>query len=429
MKIIKGRILNFIDNPFKVEIDKAYKIIENGAILIDGSFIKRIDLYTNLITNYPNAQVFDYGSDIICSGFIDCHMHYPQTGIIASYGKRLIDWLNTYTFPEEVRFKQKKYAKKISSFTLNESLKNGITSLASFCTTSIESVDAIFEEAEKLNMCIIAGKTCMDRNGPKNLIDTPRKSYQETKYLINKWHCKDRLKYAITPRFAPTSSPKQLELLGELAFQYKECLIQTHLGEQIEEIEWVRKLFPYSIDYLGVYESFGLVGETSIFGHSIHLKDREFDVLKEKGSSVAHCPTSNFFIGSGLFNIQKFISRDINFGLATDTGGGTSFSMFKTMAAAYYVAQLNKIFLHPAQLFWMATVGSAKSLKLNNEIGNIQVGNFADFITINLSSTNLIKQRRGRATSVWEEIFPTIIMGDDRAISSTWVSGELIKIK
>ena len=426
MKLLKGTILSFINNPFLVTVNDSVKLIEFGGILIDGQFIKKVGKFSILQSQYPQAEIYDYGENLISSGFIDCHMHYPQTGIIASYGKRLLDWLNEYTFPEEKKFNDINYARNIASLTLDLCIKNGTTTLASFCTTSINSVDAIFDQAQKRKMCVIAGKTCMDRNAPEYLTDSANSAYDESKRLIKKWHNNNRSYYAITPRFAPTSTPEQLDCLGSLWSEHPDCLMQTHLSEQKEEIEWVRKLFPKSKNYLDVYDKFNLVKKNSIFGHCIHLKEAEIEILKDKKSSIAHCPTSNTFIGSGIFKMKELTSKKINVGLATDTGGGTSFSMLKTIAETYKISQLNNFSLHPAQLFWLSTVGSAKALNLENKIGNVSNGQFADLNIIDLFSTHEIKQRAKRAKNFWQKIFPTLIMGDDRAIKKTWISGKSI---
>jgi guanine deaminase len=334
--------------------------------------------------------------------------------------------LNTYTFPEEEKYGNLKYAEKVAELYLNFLISNGTTSVSTYCTTHPESVDAIFSAAQKRNMCLVAGKNAMDRNAPKALLDTPQSAYDESKKLIHKWHRTGRLRYAITPRFSPTSSPEQLSMLGKLWTEYPDCLMQTHLSEQVDEIEWVKSLFPNTRDYLDTYEQFGLLGANAIFGHAIHLKKREIDRLKDVGAGVVHCPTSNTFIGSGLFDMEHLQKQRIPIGLATDTGGGSSFSMFRTMASCYEIAQLRNNALHPAQLLWLATMGSAKTLHLEKEIGNLKVGYIADVIAIDLKSTDVITQRADLAMDIWEAIFPTIMMGDDRAIAATFMAGNLV---
>ena len=426
MKILKGTILSFKKNPFFNNIEESVNIIEDGGILIKNGIIEEVDNFLTIKKKNSLAKTYDYGRHLITAGFIDCHMHYPQTGIISSFGKRLIDWLNDYTFPEEKKFIDPEYASKIASLTLNLCLQNGTTTVSSFCTTSPTSVNKFFEEANKREMCVVAGKTCMNRNAPDYLLDTVNSSYDESKKLIEKWHKNKRLVYTISPRFAPTSTPEQLECLGNLWSEFPDCLMQTHLSEQQEEIHWVKNLYPNSKNYLNVYEQFNLVRENSIFGHCIHLSDKELDILQERNSSVAHCPTSNLFIGSGIFNLESFNKKKIKVGLATDTGGGTFFSMLKTMSETYKISQLSQFSIHPAQLLWLATMGSSTALNLQKEIGNIEKNYFADLNVIDLSSTQEIDQRKSRANNIWEAIFPTLIMGDDRAIKSTWVNGNEI---
>ena len=426
MKIITGTILSFKKNPFFNNIEESVNIIEDGGILIKNGIIAEVDNFLTIKKKNLLAKTYDYGRHLITAGFIDCHMHYPQTGIISSFGKRLIDWLNDYTFPEEKKFIDPEYASTIASLTLNLCLQNGTTTVSSFCTSSPTSVNKFFEEANKREMCVVAGKTCMNRNAPDYLLDTVNSSYDESKKLIEKWHKKNRLVYTISPRFAPTSTPEQLECLGNLWSEFPDCLMQTHLSEQEEEIHWVKNLFPNAKNYLNVYEQFDLVRENSIFGHCIHLSDKELDILQERNSSVAHCPTSNLFIGSGIFNLKSFNKKKIKVGLATDTGGGTFFSMLKTMSETYKISQLSQFSIHPAQLLWLATMGSSTALNLQKEIGNIEKNYFADLNVIDLSSTQEIDQRKSRANNIWEAIFPTLIMGDDRAIISTWVNGNEI---
>ena len=425
-KIIEGRILSFEESPFNRDFDVSSLKLDKKRIFVVDGIIDCIGPVDFKKPEFQDIEVIDYGDHLISAGFVDAHVHYPQTAIIASWGKRLIDWLNIYTFPEEIRFKSLEYASEIAARYIDLSLSNGTTTMASYCTIHPESVDAFFESAAIKNMCVVGGKTCMDRNAPGDLCDTAKSAYDDSKVLLQKWHKKGRAHYAITPRFSPTSTPDQLSALGSLWSEFPECLMQTHLSEQVDEIDWVRKLFPKARDYLDTYETFGLLGERGVYGHAIHLETREIDRLSEVGASIIHCPTSNTFIGSGLFDVKELASRSIKLGLATDIGGGSSFSMLRTMAGAYEVAQLKGVALHPAQLMWLATQGSAKALNLDNQIGNIAPGMAADFVVLDLSSTPAISQRSTRANDVWEELFPTIMMGDDRAIAATYIAGKKI---
>ena len=425
-KIIRGRVLSFSENFLIHNFNFDLLPIDNKHIYINNNVIEGIYDTPNLNPAYDNAERIDHGDHVIMAGVVDTHVHYPQTAIIASWGKRLIDWLNTYTFPEEMRFGDPDYAAEIAGRYIDFALRNGTTSMASYCTIHPESVEAFFTAAADRNMCVVAGKTCMDRNAPDGLRDSAKSAYDDSETLIERWQGKGRAHYAITPRFSPTSTPEQLEALGALWAEHPECLMQTHLSEQTDEITWVRELFPNARDYLDTYETFGLLGERGLYGHAIHLEPREMDRLAEVGASVVHCPTSNTFIGSGLFDTAGMMSRGINLGLATDTGGGSSFSMLRTMAAAYEIAQLRGVVLHPAQLLWLATCGSARALHLDDQIGNIAPGMAADMVVLDLASTPEIAQRSARAEDIWEEIFPTIMMGDDRAIAATYVAGQKI---
>lgn len=395
-----------------------------GAVLVSDGRIAALGTAETLQAANPDADMTDYGDHLILPGFIDAHVHYPQTAIIASWGKRLIDWLNTYTFPEEMNFNNPAYAAEIAVRFFDLSLGAGTTTVASYCTSHPESVDAFFAEATRRGLRAVAGKTCMDRNAPEALCDTAARAYDESKALIDRWHGTDRLTYAITPRFTPTSTQEQLTALGALWAERPDCLMQTHLSEQIDEIAWVKKLCPEARDYVDTYETAGLLGERGIYGHAIHLSDRETDRLAEVGAALAHCPTSNTFIGSGLFDMG--LANRMPVGLATDTGGGSSFSMLRTMAAAYEIAQLRGIVLHPAQLLWLATGASAKALRQEVDIGQLAVGMEADLVILDLASTSAIAQRAERAKTIWEAVFPTIMMGDDRAIHDVFISGRSI---
>ncbi|PXW69066.1 guanine deaminase [Loktanella sp. PT4BL] len=421
--LLLGQTLGFSGNPLTGNWRDAVQFDSAGGVLIEHGRIIATGNGPALRSAHPDAAVTDYGHDLISAGFVDAHMHYPQTGIIASWGKQLIDWLNTYTFPEESRFGNRAYADQVAGETLDLAIAHGTTTLTSFCTIHPESVDAFFEAAAARNMAVIAGKTCMDRNAPDSLRDTAQSAYDDSKKLLEKWHGKGRAHYAITPRFSPTSTPAQLSALGALWAEHPTCLMQTHLSEQLPEIAWVRDLFPQARDYLDTYEAYGLLGENGLYGHAIHLEAREIDRLREVGAAVVHCPTSNTFIGSGLFDLMGLAKASLSMGLATDTGGGSSFSMLRTMAAAYEIGQLRGTALHPAQLMWLATEGSAGALKMTGEIGHLAAGAAADLTILNLQSTPAICQRADRAADIWDALFPTIMMGDDRAVRDVWIAG------
>ncbi|MGJ8609874.1 MAG: guanine deaminase [Octadecabacter sp.] len=424
--LILGQTLRFQGDPFAMPIDDAAQVSARGGVLIRDGRIAAVGEADDLRRETPQAIVTDHGDHLITAGFVDAHMHYPQTAMIASWGKRLIDWLNTYTFPEEMKFADPAYAKDIAGRTLDLALANGTTTLTSFCTIHPASVDAFFAAADTRGMAVVAGKTCMDRNAPDGLRDTAKSAYDDSKMSLEKWHGTGRATYAITPRFSPTSTPDQLAALGALWAEHPDVLMQTHLSEQLDEIEWVRGLFPDARDYLDTYEQFGLLGERGLYGHAIHLTPREIDRMAEVNAAVVHCPTSNTFIGSGLFDMAGIKARGIRTGLATDTGGGSSFSMLRTMAAAYEIGQLHGTPLHPAQLMWLATEGSAAALHMPGQIGSLNVGAMADITVIDLASTPAIAQRSTRATDLWEALFPTIMMGDDRAISDVYVAGRRV---
>ena len=422
-RLLLGQTLSFSGDPFHVSIDDATTYLRRGAVLIKDGKITAIGAADSLCAAHPKAQITDYGDGLITAGFVDAHAHFPQTAIIASWGKRLIDWLNTYTFPEETRFGDPDYSAEIAARYLDLTAANGTTTIASFCTIHPVSVDALFSAAAARNQRIVAGKTCMDRNAPDGLRDSAKSAYDDSRALLEKWHGTGRSSYAITPRFSPTSTPEQLEALGALWSEHPDCLMQTHLSEQLDEIEWVAELFPDARDYLDTYERFGLLGERGLYGHAIHLTPRERARLREVNAALIHCPTSNTFIGSGLFDMGGLMAAGHRIGLATDTGGGSSFSMLRTMAAAYEIGQLTGTSLHPAQLYWLATVGSARALHMDDKIGNLSVGHEADLVVLNLASTPAIEQREARAEDIWQSLFPTIMMGDDRAIMATWING------
>ncbi len=408
--ILLGKTLAFDGNPMTEGLGVAHHD-RTGAILIRDGRIADMGDGDTLRRRHPDARVTDYGAALISAGFVDAHAHYPQTAIIASWGKRLIDWLNSYTFPEEMRFADPAYAAGIAARYFDLTLANGTTTVCSYATIHPESVDAYFTEAERRGLRAFAGKTCMDRDtAPDGLRDSAQSAYDDSKRLLDRWHGRGRLSYVITPRFSPTSTPDQLRALGALWAENPCCLMQTHLSEQTDEIAWVKSLYPTARDYLDTYERHGLLGHGGLYGH------------------VIHCPTSNTFIGSGLFDMDGLTRAGHRIGLATDTGGGSSFSMLRTMAAAYEVAQLRHRALHPAELWWLATAGAARSLLADDRIGNLALGMEADIAVIDLASTPAIAQRATRAGDIWEAIFPTIMMGDDRAIRAVWAGGREVTL-
>ena len=420
--LLSGHVLCTHANPF--EDPDGLTIASDHSVLIRDGKVAKTGPRDAMKRNHPQATEHRYDNHLILPGFVDAHMHYPQTAIIASWGKRLIDWLNTYTFPEEARFSDPDYAEEIAARTLDLALDHGTTTLCSYATSHPASVDAFFNAAEARGMRTLAGKTCMDRNAPDNLRDTPQRAYDESKALIARWHGVSRAEYAITPRFSPTSTPEQLAALGALWAEHPTCVMQTHLSEQVDEIDWVQSLFPEARDYLDTYEAHGLLGARGIYGHAIHLRPREIDRLAEVGAGLAHCPTSNSFIGSGLMDVAGLAARNIPLGLATDTGGGSSFSMLRTMAATYEIAQLRGTALHARHLLWLATAGAARVLHVHDKVGRIAAGFEADICVLDLRSTPAIAQRTAQANDIWEAVFATLMMGDDRAVADVWVSGQ-----
>lgn len=362
-------------------------------------------------------------------GFIDTHTHYPQAEILGAPGESLLNWLNRYTFPTELKFQNPEYCKKIADFFIREMLRNGTTTAAVFGTVHSESVNTFFERCHQSNLCMVAGKVMMDRNAPADLCDTPESAFQESETLIHRWHNVGRLKYALTPRFAPTSSPLQLKLAGNLLKSHPGVYLHTHLSETKDEIQWVKRLFPMARYYLDVYEQAGLLGSHSIFAHGIYLKQNELSQLAEAGASIAHCPTSNLFLGSGLFNLTPFQNRGITVGLGSDIGAGTSFSMLKTMCEAYKIQKLQQNSIDPLYLFYIATLGGARCLKLDHQIGSLQPGYDADFIVLDLQASPLLTFRLAHCQSLRELLAVLFTLGDDRLISRTYILGNCLHNK
>ncbi|MGI9478990.1 MAG: guanine deaminase [Hyphomicrobiaceae bacterium] len=424
--ILRGQVLSFRDDPFLVGPDAAIQFESDGAVLIENGRIRRVGPAQPIIAENPRLAVESYTQDIIMSGFVDCHVHYPQYEVIASYGEQLLEWLNRYTFPAELKFEDSEYARQAAEFFLDECLCNGTTTASVYATVHPQSVDAFFRAAQARGMCMATGKVMMDRGAPEGLIDTPQSGFDQSKALLEKWHGNDRLKYVVTPRFAVTSTHEQLEAAGALWQAHPTALMQTHISENAAEIALVGELFPETTDYFGVYEQFGLVGQGSNFGHAIHLTDRERQAFRTTGSGISHCPTSNLFLGSGLFDMEDLreSSNDVPIGLATDIGGGSSLSMLRTMRASYEICRLNGYNLHPAKAFYLATCGSARTMLLDDRIGNVEAGKDADLIVLDLHSTPAIANRMRYAKDIWDALFVQMMMADDRAIRAAFIGGK-----
>lgn len=432
--LFRASILHFLKDPVKITPDDtSYEYWEDGLLIVKDGKIERLGDYTALIVDYDVAQVKDYSSKLILPGFIDTHIHFPQTEMIASFGAELLDWLNTYTFPTEGQFGDKDYAEKIAQFFLRQLLLQGTTTALVFGSVHKESVDAFFEEAQKLNLRMIAGKVMMDQNAPEYLLDTPESSYVDSKSLIEQWHGKDRLLYAVTPRFAPTSSKAQLAKAKELLEEFPDVYLHTHLSENKGELAWVAELFPEADNYLDVYNTAGLVRSKSIFAHSIHLSESEWSTLYKHDCSVAFCPSSNLFLGSGLFNIQAAEKHNVRVGMGTDVGAGTSFSILETLQDAYKVNQLRKAFpeeeyehepLSAVKAFYLATLGGAKALHLDAFIGNFEVGKEADFVVLDLASSELLEFRLAQCKTIEEKLFVIQTLANDKIVAQTYILGE-----
>ncbi|TGG92074.1 guanine deaminase [Natronospirillum operosum] len=399
--------------------------LEDGMLIVDGARIVACGPAANLLPRlHPDTRVLHWPERLLVPGFIDTHVHMPQLEIMASYGSQLLDWLNTYTFPAEARFDDPDWALAQANLFTDLLLAHGTTSALVFCTTHAQSAAATFHAAEQRGMAVAAGKCMMDRNAPEDLLDTAQSSYDDSLALLQRWHGRGRLRYAITPRFAPTSTAAQLTKVAQLAAEHPDVLVQTHWAESRSEIEWVRSLFPERADYLDVYQHHGLLGPGTVLAHGVHIDDHDRDRLVETGTRIAHCPTSNTFLGSGLFDLQAAKRCGVTLGLATDVGGGTSLSMLATMAEAYKVSQLRGQPLTPWQAFYLATLGNAEVLHQQQDTGSLTVGKMADFVVLDPASSPILRLKQQRAQSIDEQLFNLMMLGDDRAVAATYVAGQ-----
>ncbi|MEV8106271.1 guanine deaminase [Streptomyces sp. NPDC088135] len=425
---VRGTLVWYRGDPFLTSREDAFVHEPDGLLICEDGKITAAGDYTALRDRVPpGVTPVHYPDHVISAGFIDTHIHYVQTGIIAAFGSQLIDWLNHYTFVEEQRFSDGAYARQIASSFCDELLRNGTTTALTFAAVYPDSADALFEEASRRDMRMVGGKVLMDRNAPDALLDTAQSGYEDSRKLIERWHGKGRNLYAITPRFAPTSTPEQLEAAGQLWKENPGTLVHTHVSENTGEISWVRSLFPERRGYLDVYDHYGLLGEGAVLAHGVHLTGRERDRCAETGTAVSHCPTSNLFLGSGLFHVHdaKDPRRPMKIGLGTDIGAGTSFSLLSTMNEAYKVAELTNYPLDSVKAFYLATRGGAEALGLEDTIGSLEPGHEADFVVLDPRATPLLAQRTARVEDIEELLFVLAVMGDDRTVRATYVSGAL----
>jgi len=417
----RASLLHFHADPAFTE--QSYSWHQDGLLVVRDGRIEAAGDYAQLAATLPpGVEPLDYRGKIIVPGFIDTHLHYPQTDMIASPAPGLLPWLETYTFPTERRFEDPQHARSVAEFFLDELTRCGTTTAVVYCTVHPQSVDAFFEASEARNLRMVAGKVLMDRNCPDFLRDAEGQ-IGDSEALINKWHKRGRALYAITPRFAPTSSEAQLRLTGELAGRYPDTFIQTHVSENRDECDWVRQLYPDSRSYLGVYEDFGLMRPRALFGHCIWLDDEDFARMAATGSAAAICPTSNLFLGSGLFDFEKADGAQALLSLGTDVGAGTSFSMLQTMNEAYKVARLKGSYLPALRMFYLATLGAARAMDLEGTVGSFAVGAEADFVVLDPQATPLLARRSSHCESLEEQLFALALLGDDRVIRATYAMG------
>ncbi|HEY6733195.1 MAG TPA: guanine deaminase [Roseiarcus sp.] len=424
-RVIRGRLLSFTDDPAESG-SRAYSYIQDGAVLVAGGLIEAVGPTRDILARAPpDAIIDDHSGSFIMAGFIDAHVHYPQTQVIGSYGAQLLDWLHNYTFAEEQKFADPSHCARVADFFLDELFRSGTTTAMVYCTVHPSSVDAFFAAAEARGARMIAGKVMMDRDAPEALMDTAQRGYDESKALIERWRGRGRLDYAITPRFAVTSTHAQLDAAGALAREFPHCYVQTHANENKAEIARVAALFPEARSYLDVYARAGLLGPRSVFGHCIHLQASEVGALAESRSVAAFCPTSNLFLGSGLFDQARLRQAGVRIALATDVGGGTSYSMLRTAAEGYKVLQLNGQSWPAVQAFYRMTLGNARALSLDDRIGSIEAGKEADLIALDPRATPALAHRMETPGGDLEvELFALVALGDDRAVRQTYVAGE-----
>ena len=425
--ILRGTVLTCSDDPALSAT--AFRLIENGAIVVEGSRIVEVEAWSDLQTERTaDVTVVDHRPSLIVPGFVDVHAHYPQSNVIAAYGTQLLDWLTRFTFPEESKFSDEVYATEAAEFFLSELIRNGTTASMVFCTIHPESVNALFNAAAKRNMCIHAGKVMMDSNCPEYLRDDVETGEAQVRDLITRWHRQGRNRYVLTPRFAPTSSESQLRLCGDILAEDDSLGLQTHVAENLDEVGWVKELFPDARSYLDVYERFDLLNANAVLAHCIHLDSQDRDTMARHGVTMAFCPTSNLFLGSGHFDVREADRHGNVFALATDVGGGTSFSMLRTLGEAYKIAQMTGENVSPERLLYMATLAGAKALSCEDSIGSLEPGKIADIVVLDSYATSISARRAQFCESAIDQFFALTVLGDERHVAEVYVAGKRVTV-
>jgi guanine deaminase len=429
VKAYRGSIFHLLDNPIYQETPAdAYQYWEDGVLLVENGKVQAAGPAAEILNILPEGlEVAVYPDSIIMPGMVDIHIHFTQVATVASYGEQLLEWLQDYIFPGEAEYDDAALAQERAAVFLKELLRRGTTTAAVYGSLAQESVDGLFTEAERLNLRLVAGKAMMNRNGPEGMkLTTPESDYQDSMELIEKWHGRARLSYAVTPRFAPACSEADLQVASRLLKEHPGVYLQTHLCENQHEVAWVRELFPERKSYLDVYDYYGLVGEKTLLGHSLHLDDADFLRVKETGAVLCPCPPSNLFLGSGLFKFDKAKEYQVRVALGTDMGGGNTLSMLRALDEAYKTAQLQGYSLSPFEAFYLVTLGGARALSMEDKIGNFETGKEADFIVMDLKSTPFLEFRMQFTRTLSDKLFVQMMMGDDRAIRETYVNGALV---
>jgi len=426
LQAYRASIFHLEDDPSttpKAMGGEAHAFHEDGLLLVEDGRVVACGAYAHLADELGDTRPEDLTGKLIVPGFVDTHIHFPQVDVIAAHGEQLLDWLERHTFPAEAAFADRGHAEQTAEFFVEELLRNGTTSALVFGSVHRVSVEALFAAALKRGMRLIAGKSLMDRNAPPGLTDTVETSRRDMLELIADWHGQGRLGYAVTPRFAISCSDAQLAMAGQVLAEHPGVWMQTHLSENIREIVDTAALFPDAADYLDVYDRFGLVGERSVFAHCVHLQGEAFQRLAKAGSAVAFCPTSNLFLGSGLFPLETACAHGVKVGIGTDVGAGTTFSVLHTLGEAYKVGQLRGEALDPFHAFYLATLGGARTLGLEDEIGSLESGKAADFLVLDLAATPLLARRLAAAKTLEDRLFALMVLGDDRVVERTFVAG------